>query len=393
MSNRAPLPADPDLRAIAQVLEQANIQAELMDGDWRVVYVTSEYLRSTGLDPGVDIGIVGLEFFDAACMRLREAWPWPAASPDQLVDWFAAHGGAIAADVGLDRIRAVALPEIIAAVEAADPGLDWLISGVTVTQLILGNELRFHVDILRLRGADGRLRAVVSLIRPDLPGFVLSMLALGDPTNFERLSRLLEPAQRPGAVLFADLQSSTRLSRELSSRAYFDLVRSFAVEVDEIVIRHAGVVGKHAGDGASAFFLVQECGSPSGAARAGIEAARAVVARLDAVGEAAGLPAGKLKLSAGVHWGEHIYVGDLITSGRLEATAFGEEVNEAARIEQTAEGGQILATKTLLELLDPLDAQALDLDPHHGAYIQLGDLPGAGEKARRDAGTIPVREV
>jgi class 3 adenylate cyclase len=68
-------------------------------------------------------------------------------------------------------------------------------------------------------------------------------------------------------------------------------------------------------------------------------------------------------------------------------------VNEAARIEACASGGRALASKHLIERLDPEDAVALDLDPDRITYTALGDLQTATEKARRDAPTIPVCEV
>jgi class 3 adenylate cyclase len=51
-----------------------------------------------------------------------------------------------------------------------------------------------------------------------------------------------------------------------------------------------------------------------------------------------------------------------MTSGRAEVAALGDEVNEAARIEACASGGRALASKALVERLDPPDAAALGLD-------------------------------
>jgi hypothetical protein len=52
-----------------------------------------------------------------------------------------------------------------------------------------------------------------------------------------------------------------------------------------------------------------------------------------------------------------------------------------------------LASKELLERLEPDDAAALDLDPDRVTYTTLADLPTATEKARRDAPAIDVCEV
>lgn len=59
-------------------------------------------------------------------------------------------------------------------------------------------------------------------------------------------------------------------------------------------------------------------------------------------------------------------------------------------IEACASGARILASKALVERLDPSAAADLGIDPEHVAYALLTDLPTATEKARRDAPTIPV---
>ena len=86
-------------------------------------------------------------------------------------------------------------------------------------------------------------------------------------------------------------------------------------------------------------------------------------------------------------------MGQLVTGGRLEATALGDEVNEAARIEQSAKDGAALASKTLVERLDPDDARALGIDPATVIYRSVDELPGSDEKAVRDAGSIAVTDV
>ena len=86
-------------------------------------------------------------------------------------------------------------------------------------------------------------------------------------------------------------------------------------------------------------------------------------------------------------------MGQVTTSGRAEINALGDEVNETARIEACATGGRVLGSKDLLERLDEQDASALNLAPARLSYTTLGDLPGATEKARRDAPSIAVSEL
>ncbi|MGZ4288932.1 MAG: adenylate/guanylate cyclase domain-containing protein [Solirubrobacteraceae bacterium] len=65
----------------------------------------------------------------------------------------------------------------------------------------------------------------------------------------------------------------------------------------------------------------------------------------------------QVSLRIGLHWGSTVYIGRLLTTGRTEVTALGDEVNEAARIEACATEGRTLASKQLIERLDPNDAE------------------------------------
>jgi class 3 adenylate cyclase len=71
----------------------------------------------------------------------------------------------------------------------------------------------------------------------------------------------------------------------------------------------------------------------------------------------------------------------------------GDEINEGARIEACATGGSILASKGLIERLEPEDARALQLDPLHMDDTPLADLPDAPDKARRDAPVLSVAQL
>ena len=46
-----------------------------------------------------------------------------------------------------------------------------------------------------------------------------------------------------------------------------------------------------------------------------------------------------VKVNVGLHWGATLMVGQVATRGRLEVTALGDQMNEAARIEAAAKGG------------------------------------------------------
>lgn len=392
MPYHADFPDDPLVREIAEMLDSSLIVAEIWDAELRQVFVTDEYLRAAGSPSVEQLGTLGLEVFDTRMLEARASWPWPVTI-EQIEAWHATYGGLFVQQVGIERIRAVAPPGVAAAMAAANPEREWGMCELAGTQQVAGAIFPFRATVTVIYGRDGRLRGIVSVAGPAISGHVLAMLAFGDVANFERLTRLIQPDVRPAAILFVDLEGSTRLARELPTRAYFRLIARFVSTFDACAVEHAGVVGKHAGDGGSAFFLVQECGSASRAAAAAIRTARDAAARFADVAAETGFERDAVRVKAAVHWGERVLAGNLVSAARLEATAFGEEVNEAARVESVANGGTLLATKALLERLDATDAVGLDIDPHVGAYTLLGELPGADEKARRDAGSLPLRAL
>jgi len=53
----------------------------------------------------------------------------------------------------------------------------------------------------------------------------------------------------------------------------------------------------------------------------------------------------------------------------------------------------VLASKPLIERLDPDHARGLGIDPDTASYTTVAELPDAPEKAVRDAGSISVTEV
>jgi class 3 adenylate cyclase len=158
------------------------------------------------------------------------------------------------------------------------------------------------------------------------------------------------------------------------------------------------LVGKHAGDGVTAFFLADDLGSRSAAVRAVIEAARDIsTATLDGrQGARAGIRRHRPRWrqsQRGRALGRPALYGSVGNGGRLEVTALGDRVNEAARIQESARDGAILASKSLIEHLSDGDARALGLDPDAVVYRTIEESAGASDKARRDAGAIPVTSL
>jgi class 3 adenylate cyclase len=249
-------------------------------------------------------------------------------------------------------------------------------------------DYRVNGLFLRLLGPDGAPAGCIFIFFMDIRPNLLVLLARGSHDMYERMAKLVDPGPRQAAILFCDLSSSGRLSRQLPSAAYFKMVRRLWTGMDAVIAEEKGIVGKHAGDGASAFFLVDDLGSSSAASAAALRAAR----RIHEIGHRVfdEVLDSDCLMKVGLHWGGSLYMGQLVPGGRLDVTALGDEVNEAARIQETAGAGETLASKQLVEQLTRDDAASLGVDPEKLSYRPLAEIDGAPDKAVRDAGGLAV---
>jgi class 3 adenylate cyclase len=391
---RLPLPEEPALRAAAELLEEQEHVAEIYDAQWRVRYLTAGYLVSAGVPAAVpdDVGI-GLPIWSAKTADLRDMWP-ASATRESHLDLMRRLLPLVVQDLGGDpELLGTDLPpELVPDFAATEPGAASSLFANAVTIKFGRRTTLLNVLGARISDEHGSYAGWVVLALPALSGALLSLLGTGDHSSLERLLGIVRPDRRPGAILFVDLQGSTALARRLPAAAYFQLVRRLTTRVDDEIVARGGVVGKHAGDGATAFFLVEHATGESAAARACVETALAIRGHADSVAIRSGLEPGEVRLRFGLHWGSTLYVGRLLTAGRAEVTALGDEVNEAARIEACAVGGRVLVSKDLVERLNPSDASALGIDATVTRFTLLAHLDSATEKARRDAPSLAVTE-
>ena len=389
----SPFPEHPDLRDIAEAMEAAGMLFEISDARYRCVYFSREFVRLTELSDDEALRQIGRSGIVRA---LREDAEIIRVSRESGTAWFG-HNAPIMrryvdpADPDFEEIFDSTAPYAAEIEPAESAPRAWYDRVSFPTNLrfrrsMLGDQ---HQVQLRISDDEGRFIGVLWLYRGMVPESLLQRLGRGDPQLFERMDRVSEPGRRTAGILFADLEASGVLSRHLSSRGYFELIRNLTDLIDTSVIAHDGITGKHAGDGGSALFLAADFDSESGAARAAIETARAIRDGSEQLGP----EDVEVKVNVGVHWGATLMVGQVATSGRLEVTALGDQMNEGARIENAATGGAILASKDLVERLDPDDAKATGIDPDAIAYTTLGELAGATDKAVRDAGTIAVTPI
>ncbi|MEL7158130.1 MAG: adenylate/guanylate cyclase domain-containing protein [Actinomycetota bacterium] len=132
-------------------------------------------------------------------------------------------------------------------------------------------------------------------------------------------------ARRFGVVLFTDIVGSTQLASSLGDDEWRQTLERHDRAAHQTVDSHRGRVVKSTGDGILALFE-----APSAA----VEAARALRDELAPIG---------LAIRAGLHAGE--------IEQHADGDISGLGVNLAARIEQTAENGEILVSSTIKDML------------------------------------------
>ena len=390
-----PLPEDPALAQAAAVLNDAEHWAWIFDQRWRLVYMTDALRVSFGNDGTPVPTAIGCHAFGPEALEVSRGWRFGPNSTERMSTILRGVGGWLLADArgGVEELRSLVDPSLHEFLDGLTPSSDEMI-GFVVHSFGISEEADIRFIGWRVRQTDGRLAGTVLINKPAASMTTLGAIATGgDLRHFELMQRVSRAARRPAAILFADLEGSSPLARRLSTASYFALGRRLVRAADKCVIDAGGLVGRHVGDGVVAFFLAETSGSESGAARACISAARTLRGALGEVATRSGLEPDDIVLRFGLHWGSTLYVGAVTTSGRAEVTALGDEVNEAARIEACATGGLTLASKALVERLEPDDAAVLDLDPDRVTYTPLADLSTATEKARRDAPAVAVCEV
>jgi len=394
----SPLPEDPTLAATAVAMRDAGQWGEIFDRNWRIVYMTDELRASAGLGLELVHVPLGEHVFGREALETRLGCEDCAIQLQAHRDMLSAVGPGVLADIpgGRAALAAMVDPRLADIIDGLSPAelpstFTFPLSGISPAG---GGPVPLRMMASRVYEGDGRIAGTALILMPAVGMSVLAtMAATGDVAHFQRMQQVAKATRRPAAVLFADLESSSPLARRLSTPAYFSLGRRLARAADQCVIDSGGLVGRHVGDRVVAFFLAETAGTESAAARACIETARNLRQAVTAVAQRSELGPEGLVLRFGLHWGATLYVGLVTTIGRTEISALGDEVNEGARIEACATGGRALASKALMERLEPDDAAALGLDPDRITYIPLADLPTATEKARRDAPAIAVCEA
>jgi class 3 adenylate cyclase/tetratricopeptide (TPR) repeat protein len=157
-------------------------------------------------------------------------------------------------------------------------------------------------------------------------------------------------------VVFTDVTGSTSLGEQLDPEALRGVMGRYFETAQTVLERHGGTVEKFIGDAVMAVFGIPQLHEDD-ALRA-VRAAAELRERLAALNEELERERGvRIALRTGVNTGE-VVAGDP-AGGQFYAT--GDAVNVAARLEQTADPGEILVADTTYRLVrDAVDVEAIE---------------------------------
>jgi class 3 adenylate cyclase len=150
-------------------------------------------------------------------------------------------------------------------------------------------------------------------------------------------------------ALFADIVGSTSLAEKMDPEDWREIVGGAHQRVSQAVYRYEGTIAQLLGDGVLAFFgapLAHE-DDPERAIRAGLDIQAGIADFADQLKESGRVE--DFEVRVGLNTGL-VVVGDIGTDLHMEYLAVGDTVNLAARVQSSAEPGELLVTDNTYRL-------------------------------------------
>jgi adenylate cyclase len=170
------------------------------------------------------------------------------------------------------------------------------------------------------------------------------------PTVVDRLVYGIEDLALGGkrqeiSVLFADLRNFTAFSENLAPERLVEVLNQYFALVVEAILGQEGTLDKFMGDAVMAFF-----NAPLSQPDHTLRAVRAALTIQQAVVDYNSSSANQccLNFGIGIHVGQAV-VGNIGTVQQMNYTTIGDTVNLAKRLQERAEGGQIILSQAAYE--------------------------------------------
>lgn len=145
-------------------------------------------------------------------------------------------------------------------------------------------------------------------------------------------------------VLFADLDNFSSFAESAAPEALIETLQTYLGMATEAVLEHGGTPTQYLGDGLMALFNAPTADPLH--SRHALQAAQALQRRVRDYNAATNGP--QMQFAVGLHCGEAV-VGNLGSASLRCYTAVGDTVNLAKRVQETADGGEVLVTAALYE--------------------------------------------
>ncbi len=156
--------------------------------------------------------------------------------------------------------------------------------------------------------------------------------------------------KREIAILFADIRGFTSFSENTSAEKVVEVLNECFHDITELVFKHRGTFDKYLGDSVLAFY-----GAPISY---GDDLERCLQTALDMQESFRRIRDGwtdpqlkTLGLGIGINFGE-VIVGNVGSERLMDYTVIGDRVNTAQRLEQSAQGDQILISEAVYNLME-----------------------------------------
>ncbi len=163
--------------------------------------------------------------------------------------------------------------------------------------------------------------------------------------------------RRTVTILFCDVKGSTAMAEKLDPEEWARVIQSAMGYLIEPVHRQDGTVAEVRGDGILAFFGAPRSNEddPQRAAQAGLDIIAGVKTFREQVQREHGL---EFNVRVGIHTGL-VVVGEVGSNHQGDYAAYGDAVNLAARMEQTAQPGTVQISAQTYQLIE----QRFDCEP------------------------------
>ena len=161
---------------------------------------------------------------------------------------------------------------------------------------------------------------------------------------------------RVATILFCDIRGYTSLAEKIDTLVAVEILNDFLSSMTDIVFIHEGTLDKYIGDCVMAIFgaPVAHDDDPLRAVKAALDMKRRVIDLKEVWREKmklAGVEA--FEIGIGINTGE-VIAGNIGNINRMEYTVVSRAVNLASRLENAAQPGQILISKSTYELTKDL---------------------------------------